>query len=156
MRKSIFQREVHEELLRRMDKLTADRKPTWGVMTPAQMLHHVHLANLMMLGELDVTAKETLFTRTFIRYFILSGKVPSKKTLEKRPIPTMEELNVLKNKITTGYLETERNQVKKELERIITHTSFPARHPFMGKFSKDNWGQLAYSHLNYHLHQFGL
>ena len=87
---------------------------------------------------------------------MLSGRVPPKKQIEKRPIETMNEVNMVKGNIPYDDLNTERNRLKQQWEKLSVQGSFPERHPRIGKMSRDNWGQQLYAHANYHLTQFGV
>jgi hypothetical protein len=156
MKKSLFDPKVKQELVSRLDKLAENTVPQWGIMKPEQMVHHVYMATKIAAGELKVPDRSSFFTRTVLRYFMLSGKVPSIKQMEKRPIETMEEFNMVKANIPYDDLNTERSRLKTQWEKLSSLTSFPERHPRIGKMNRDNWGQQLYAHANYHLTQFSV
>ena len=156
MKKSIFDSKVRSELASRLDKLAETTVPQWGTMKPAQMVHHVYMSTDIASGKLKLGDRSNFFTKTILRYFMLSGMVPSRKQLEKRPPQTFEEINMVKANIPYDDLNTERNRLKQQWEQIAALNNFPDRHPLIGKMSHDNWGQQLYSHANYHLTQFGV
>ena len=156
MKKTIFDPEAKIEILKRLKNLSHDTQPRWGVMKPNQMLRHLIEANKISTGELETADRSNLFTKTLIRYFILNSKVPSIKQIQKRPIVTFPEINVVERNIATADFETEKENFKKDIERVINAKIFAAKSPVMGKMSREDWGKLTYSHANYHLTQFGL
>jgi len=156
MRKSLFDNKVRDELKQRLDKLTDATVPQWGTMKPAQMVHHVFLSTNIASGELKIEDRSNFLTRTVLRYFMLSGMVPPKERGQKNPPQTFEEINMVKRNIAYADLNTERNRLKEQWEKLTAKQEFPPRHPRIGKMSRDNWGQQLYAHANYHLTQFGL
>ena len=156
MKKSIFDPKVKEEVVFRLDKLTETSARQWGTLSPAQMLHHVYLSTKLAEGEMKLPDRSTLLTRTVIRYFILSGMVPSKKRLEKSPPQTLDEINMTKGNIPYDDLNKERSRLKEQWAKLAGMKGLPEKHPLIGKMSKEHWGQQLYSHINYHLTQFGL
>jgi len=156
MKKTIFDPESKADILQRLEKLSPDSQPRWGILKSNQMLRHLIESNKITLGELETEDRSNLFTKTLIRYFILSSKVPSIKQVQKRPIQTVPEINVVERQIVTADFETERENYKKDIERIISARNFAAKSPIMGKMSREDWGKLTYSHANYHLTQFGV
>lgn len=156
MKQTLFDPAVKTELFQRLDQLTSDTGPQWGVMNICQMLRHLFLSYQVALGEIPVTDHSTLFLRTIGKWFVLSGKVPSKRMLEKRKIRTFREINVAKLEIKAADFQTEKNELKKIIERFLQAEKLAPRHPMVGKMSKNDWGYWAYTHLNYHLTQFGV
>jgi len=156
MKKSIFEPGVKEELLQRLNKLQEDTKPKWGIMTARQVTRHMTMAYQVQLGELPIPDRSNFMTRTVLRYFLLSGMVPSPEQAKKRPAQTQPELNVVERKIETGDLATEKTLLIKSMERFIALNDYPNRHFLIGRMKKKHWGYWAFSHMHYHLTQFGL
>jgi hypothetical protein len=156
MRKNIFNEPDRANVLSRLEKLTAETVPQWGKLKPNQMLRHVIEGNKITLGELQVPDRSSFFTRTIIRYFTLSGMIPPRERLEKNPIETFGQIDVIKQNIPAADFATEKANFIADVERIINATKFAERSPLIGKMSKENWGQLTYSHINYHFTQFGV
>jgi hypothetical protein len=156
MKQTLFDAAVKAKLFQRLDQLTPETAPQWGVMNVCQMLHHLFMSYQAPLGEIQAIDHSTLFLRTIGKWFVLSGKVPSKRTLEIRQIRTFKEINVVKMEIPTADFQTEKNELKKIIGRFIRSEKLAPRHPMVGKMSKKNWGYWGYTHVNYHLTQFGV
>lgn len=156
MKKSVFDPAIRAALISRLEKLEGNSIPQWGTMNAAQMVHHLYESTKMATGELILPDKSNLFTRTVLRYFMLSGMVPPKKQLAKKPPQTFDEFNMVKGKIVFTDLNNERRQLITQWEKLNNQTSYPERHPLIGKMNRDNWGQQFYSHAHYHLTQFGV
>src|SRR5918999_1574911 len=57
--KTFWDATTREDVCRRVDRMTPDRKPQWGEFNAAQMLAHLNDAMLMALGELPCASKAT-------------------------------------------------------------------------------------------------
>lgn len=156
MRKSIFDPAVKAEVLQRLEKLNHDTVPQWGVMKPNQMLRHLIEANKIATGEITSANRSNFFTRTLIRKFVLDAKVPSLNMIKKRPIVTFPEINIVERGIHSAEFNTEKQNLIKDIDRVLAAKEFVPRSPLIGKMSRENWGQLGYSHIHYHFTQFGV
>jgi Protein of unknown function (DUF1569) len=155
MKNSVFLESGLNEVKARMAKLTEDTQPQWGIMKVNQMMRHIFEANKIITGEIKVPDKSRLLMRTLFRYFVMRAAVPSKRMREKNPPRTFKDMDVVKTGIQAGDLETEKNNLLKQIVEISKMKQLAERHPLFGKMSHENWGYFMYSHLNYHLTQFG-
>ena len=148
--KTIFDTTTREELIGRLDKLTADTPAVWGKMSLPQMIKHCRLWEEMI-------HENKLFRRPLIGRLI--GPMILKKVLQspefRKNSPTVPETRVTDTNID---LYNERGQ----LIRLIN--SYPQYnlpdnsfiHPFFGKMTREQIGKFAYLHLDHHLKQFGV
>jgi hypothetical protein len=156
MAKTILDPTTLESILQRVDKLTPDTVPQWGVLKPNQMVRHLRAALPINSGELVIPDRSTFMSRTLIRWFVLNSMVPSVERAKKNPIQTLPEINVVKKPIESADLETEKRLFKEAQRAIIIQDKWAARSPLLGKMSKGDQGKLMHSHAHYHLTQFGV
>jgi hypothetical protein len=148
--KTLYDREVCEEILQRIDKLSPDTKALWGKMNVTQMLAHCGAGMDMAAGRIN--ADQTLIGKMIGRFF--KSLYTNDKPFGKGT-PTITEL--IKNDAVD--FEKEKNNFKKllqefsegGLEKCTTHP-----HPFFGKLNPEDWGIGIYKHSDHHLRQFGV
>ena len=144
--RTIFDQATTAELISRIDKLNENSKALWGKMTVYQMLRHCTKWEDLLSGELKV--KRMFLGRLF-------GKMALKKMLKDetgmgRNLPTVPGFSITGD----GDVLAEK---KKWIELVKAHTRFTNDyfiHPFFGKLTKEQMGQLAYKHTDHHLRQF--
>jgi hypothetical protein len=139
---------LSDEIKRRVQSLTADKKPLWGKMTVDQMLHHVNLVLMEALGE--HTAKPNIrgIPEPLVRWAILN--MPWGKGAPTRPdmlIPAGQRYD----------FASERAKCLTMIDRFVGKP-MTAPWPRAANFSMTgkHWSQLQYKHLNHHLTQFGV
>lgn len=145
--KNLFDDSSRQEILDRINKLTADSKPLWGKMSVAQMLAHsilpleLTLTNpkppRQVLGKIlgGLVKKILLSERPFKK------SAPAPKSFQVR---TPQDFNLQKDRIIEIIQKFHRGCIKDFV------------HPFMGEMTETQWGQLQYKHLDHHLQQFGV
>jgi hypothetical protein len=147
--KNLFEKETYGEVIQRINGLTPTTQGQWGKMNVSQMLAHCKEA-------FKVPLSEKKMPRMFIGYLIgwafkakLYNDSPWKKNL-----PTASNF-IIKD-------EREFEKEKAELMALINqfYTGGPEKaglfpHPVFGTFTKAQWGQSMYKHLDHHLQQFG-
>lgn len=149
--KNIFSKEVTEEVLERINKLTKDTQPKWGKMTVSKMLAHC-----CVTYEMVYTNKHQK-PNTFIRWILKT--IVKKAVVSEKPYP--------KNSRTASqFLITDQKDFlkeKKNLENYIIQTQELGEAHFEGKESNSfgkltatEWNSLFYKHLDHHLTQFGV
>jgi len=148
--KTIFDDDVCRELTGRLNKLTAENRPLWGKMSPAQMVKHCRLWEEMIHGN-------QLFKRPLIGRLI--GRLILKKVLQtpefRKNSPTIPEM------LVTG-TDINLNEERRHLITLVN--SYPEYnwpdnsfiHPFFGKMTREQIGILVWLHLDHHLRQFGV
>lgn len=145
--KSLFDSEVYTHTRHRINQLSENSQKRWGKMSVGQMLHHCQgTLNIMLKG--DYGLKPSLLGQLFFKRMLYSD-IPYPKNLrtsrflkEKEPRDfIIEKKNIL---AVLDEFECQRNRVEWKY------------HPAYGYFTKQQWGQLQYKHLDHHLRQFGV
>ncbi len=148
--KNLFDTGVYNEIIQRIDKLTAQSQRQWGKMNVAQMLAHCKEA-------FKVPLSDKKMPRMFLG--LLVGWVVKAKLYNdspwKRNLPTAPNF-IIKD-------ERDFEKEKGELTSLINQFynggpgnvgRFP--HPMFGSFTTEQWGKSMYKHLDHHLQQFGV
>jgi Protein of unknown function (DUF1569) len=148
--KSIYNKTVCDELLNRIDQLSADSKALWGKMNVTQMMAHTAAGMDMASGRLNI---DRVFMGKliggFLKSFYTNDKPFNKNT------PTAAELV----RADSSDFEKEKENLKTlmkafsegGIEKCTTHP-----HPFFGKLKAEDWGIGIYKHTDHHLRQFGV
>ena len=146
--KSIFEQNTYNEIKKRLDNLSEDAQPQWGKMNVGQMVHHCQAPLNIILEKKDYGLKPNWFVKTFFKKSLYNDK-PWKKGLPTAPaFKETEPRNFDEEKKT---LENLMDQLVEQKDR----DDWPI-HPMFGVFTKDQWGQMQYKHLDHHLRQFGV
>lgn len=145
--KNLFDAAVKQDIITRINKLTADAKPLWGKMTVAQMLAHCQMPIGVALGDHKLK-------RTFIG--ILFGPMAKKMlyndTPFKRHLPTDRSFIMKEPKD----FEQEKKDLLNMINRFTEINMIDEPHPFFGKLTKEQWSKGSWKHLDHHLQQFGV
>ena len=147
--KTIFEPDVREGLIRRIERLSENCAAGWGIMTPYQMVKHCNLSEEMFLGK-----------RSYKRLFVgrLFGRLALKSILRddsdlKQSQPTHPEFKIK----GTGNLEAEK---RNWIQNLGAYTQFQENgfvHPFFGPMTREQiGGRYVYKHTDHHLRQFGI
>jgi hypothetical protein len=121
-------------------------------MSVQEMLCHTADQFRMMYGDIQTQNAGNFFTRQILKPLVL-------RMTETLPnLPTVLEIN---QKSGHGTKPTQFARDKDLLKNLLL--SFPIRkdfdlvpHPKFGKLTKQEFGRLAYQHLDHHLKQFGV
>lgn len=147
--KSLFSDDAVSEIRTRIELLQETQNPKWGKMNVSQMLAHCKFPLQVALGELALE-KPNVFKRILFSMFksSLYNDKPWKQNL-----PTTKEFVVSSDK----NFNKERTDLLEEIEKFHAkkeQTEWPP-HPMFGYFTREQWGQMQYKHLDHHLTQFG-
>lgn len=149
--KNIFSTEVSEEVIARINNLTADTIPKWGKMDVAQMLAHL---NVVYEKVYDPNHPKTGSIKRFLLKIFVKSIVVSEKPYKKNS-PTAPEFKMVGEKD----FENEKNrlidyvQKTQELGKDHFHNT---EYPSFGILTGDEWNNLFYKHIDHHLTQFGV
>ncbi len=146
--KNLYDPAVLQEIVQRVDSLSASNTRQWGKMETAQMLAHCTVA-------LEAAANKSHPPRVFIGYIL--GPLFRSQFYNDRPFnrngPTHPQFRI-----------SDQRELEKEKQRLKTiATEFsqagPAActtdpHAFFGKLTAEQWGIGMYKHLDHHLRQF--
>ena len=136
-------------------KLTEGSKPSWGNMTPQQMIEHLEYLYKIASGKIqdfEISTPEKILERAHnslynYRPFIKNFDFPlrEKSTLEDVKYGTLAEAILMFKETREQY----KNYYKENPETIM-------KHPVFGELNKYEWYLLERKHLNHHFEQFGL
>lgn len=144
--KTIFDKATRDELISRINTINENSTAQWGKMNIYQMLKHCTLWEEMTLGK-------KRYKRAFVGR--LFGKIALKKVLKDdapltRNTPTLAELRIKES----GDVSAEKAKWVDLIGEYEHFTDPDFVHPFFGKITKEQIGQLAYKHTDHHLRQF--
>jgi hypothetical protein len=147
---SLFNPADREALCRRFAALEPGAMRQWGRMEPAQMLRHCAISLEDVLGARPV---RQAFLGKLITPLIrgrIFGDKPFRRNAPTDPIYVVSD---------APDFEAERARLATLIDRVVQRGATRTEgmtHPFFGRLSGVEWGQLAYKHLDHHLRQFGV
>ncbi|NNC49578.1 MAG: DUF1569 domain-containing protein [Flaviramulus sp.] len=149
--KNIFEREVTNNLITRIEKLDAYAKPQWGKMSVDQMLAHCNVTYEMIYDAKHPKPNKfkTWMLKAVVKPFVVSEK-PYKKNGRTAPefvIATSKNFVEEKARLI-DYLEKTQALGTKYFDNKPSHS--------FGKLTATEWNNLFYKHLDHHLNQFGV
>ncbi len=139
------------EILERLDSLTPESERQWGTMTVNQALVHMADQFRVMYGEIEAKDVSSFGSRNLTKGMVLKMEKFDENT------PTLLEINQLKG---NGTPPTDFENDKFLLKKILLAFSLKKNHdlqphPYFGNMALDQFGRLAWQHLDHHLRQFG-
>lgn len=146
--KSLFDPKTFSEVKDRINLLSENSQKQWGKMSVGQMLHHCQGTLNIMLDKEDYGLKPNLLAKVFFKRMFYNDtpywkNLPTAKFLkESEPKNFSNEKSKLI--LLLDEVETQRNRTDWK------------PHPGFGYFTKQQWGQMQYKHLDHHLRQFGV
>ena len=142
---TILDHTTRERLIERIQTLTENSKAQWGKMNVYQMLKHCTKWEEMLLERKQY--RQSLIGRLF-------GKMALRDMLKDEPmrpnLPTVPSFKVRDN----GDVEAAKSEW---IDLIRQHDKQKNRgfvHPFFGKLTAEEAGQMSYKHIDHHLRQF--
>ena len=154
MKQNIFERNVYEEVVARINKLTTESKGKWGRLSAPQMIRHLNEACKMAFDEVKVPDQSNLFTRTLGKWLFLRNVKPPGR--QNGTVKTFPQIDIVETGFPVMGIEDEKKSYVATLDRLNKSKDLSKQHPLFGKMSRDDWGLLAYAHADYHLTQFNL
>lgn len=149
--KSLFDKETYNETMQRLNSLTPASQRKWGKMDAAQMLAHCKEAFKVPLS--DTPLKKAPFIMRMIGSLIKSklyNDSPWKQNLPTAPNFLIKDQRSFEN---------EKQQLTELVTKFYTLESGKVGnhpHPFFGTYTKEQWGQAMFKHLDHHLRQFNV
>ncbi len=146
-KRSLYDQQVFEETLNRIDHLTHETKPRWGKMDAGQMLPHCAETIDVANGKpLEGTPFLVSLFRGYIKKMVVGPK-PYSKNLRTHPqYLRTEPVDFAQEK---QHLLDALHKLKAQEGEKIKHTMFGILTP-----EEKGWGM--YKHLDHHLQQFGV
>ncbi len=144
--KSIFDQTAKDEIINRITTLNENSTALWGKMNVYQMIKHCTLWEEMLLGKKQY--KQGFIGRIF-------GKIALKDMMKDQPIkhnlPTMPSFKIADN---AGDIAAAKAGWIKLIEENASKENAGFVHPFFGKLTAEQAGQMDYKHIDHHLRQF--
>ena len=143
--KSVFDKPAREELISRINSLNENSTARWGRMNVYQMLKHCTLWEEMLLGKSQY--RQSFTGRIF-------GKMALKSMLKDEPmkpnLPTVPSFKISGNGDVAASKAEWINLISEHEHQKCSGFV----HPFFGKLTAEQAGQMAYKHIDHHLRQF--
>jgi hypothetical protein len=146
--KSLFDKEVCQEIEDRLANLRPDMHPKWGKMTVGQMAWHCQVPLRVAIKNKPLRKKPNPFIVLFFKKSLYSEKKWRKNlptasfARAKEPKELDEELPVLKKLV-------------REFHHLQNREDWNP-HPLFGSMTPEQWGKMQFKHLDHHLSQFGV
>ncbi|MEP7252375.1 MAG: DUF1569 domain-containing protein [Ginsengibacter sp.] len=145
--KTIFNHDIRNEFVDRINELNKDRKAQWGKMNVCQMIKHCAQWEEMALGKTKY--KQSLLGKVF-------GKMALKNMIKddnpvKKNMPTVPSFKII---TLDGNVEVEKQKWIELIKEYGQFSNDDFIHPFFGKMHQEQIGILAYKHIDHHLRQF--
>jgi len=148
---NIFTKEIVDDIIERINKLTPTTFPKWGKMNVEQMLAHCNVTYEMAFE--NKHPKPNLFVKMLLKLFlkkVITSEVPYKINLQTAP----------------SFLIKDVRDFEKEKERLIAYLfktqqlgevyfDNKSSHS-LGKLTTHEWNNMFYKHLDHHFKQFGV
>lgn len=146
--KNLFEADVKQGILKRIDNLSPQSQAKWGKMNVAQMLAHLQMPMGVAVG----THK---LKRTFLGRIVgpLAKKVLYSEKPFKRGLPTDPSFIMVKHEKD---FEKEKQALISMINNFNEETMIDEPHPFFGRLTKEQWSKGTYKHIDHHLQQFGV
>lgn len=149
--KNIFDKEITDEVIKRIEILTPKTQANWGKMSVSQMLAHCSVTYEMIYT--DKHQKPNVFLRFILKTFVkkhVVNEVPYKKNGKTAPqfiINVDRQFETEKKRLVDFILKTQ--ELGTEYFEGKESNSF-------GKLTAIEWNNSFYKHLDHHLRQFGV
>lgn len=147
--KNVFDKEVSNELIERINKLNEQSQPKWGKMSADQMLAHCNVAYEFVFDKKHPKPKglKKLILKTFVKKFVV-GEKSYKENIRTAPeflISDKKNFDTEKTRLTT-YIAKVQELGEDFFDNKESHS--------FGKLTKTEWSNMFYKHLDHHLRQF--
>ncbi len=148
---NIFSKEVSDNIIERVNKLTSATQPKWGKMGAAQMLAHCNVTYEMIYENIHPKPNGLIkfILKTFIKNKVVS-EVPFKQNSRTAPqflIKETKDFQAEKQRLI-NYISKTQQLGEEQFDNKESHS--------FGKLNKTEWNNMLYKHLNHHLTQFGV
>ncbi|MDW5289629.1 DUF1569 domain-containing protein [Formosa sp. PL04] len=148
---NIFNTDVSEHIIQRINNLKPEVQPRWGKMTVSEMLAHCNVTYEMVYE--DKHPKPNFLMKVIMIAFIkkiVTGETPFKHNGQTAPAFKIKD---------SRHFETEKSRLVEYINKTqkLGKSNFDNKvsHSF-GKLSITEWNNMFYKHLDHHLNQFGV
>lgn len=150
--KNIFEKEVSDEIINRINQLSNNQKAVWGKMSVDKMLAHCNVTYDYTFTP-EKFKKPSAFKKFLIKLLIKNYVVSDK--------PYKQNGQTAPDFIIKGDKDFEKEKAKL-IENInksqqLGNKYFDGKDNFsFGKMTANEWNTMFYKHLDHHLRQFGV
>lgn len=147
--KSLFEETHYQEIRQRVTSLQKNNVRNWGKMNIAQMMAHCSIGFEKAINKTPFEDKSNFLMRTLVKKIVLNAV---KKGDLGRNQKTFADFEIKDERD----FDKEKNRLLENLDAFYQFgfKNEPGKHPYFGKFSKEDWGALQYLHTDHHLKQF--
>ena len=149
--KNIFTKEIADEVIARIENLSATSQPEWGEMSVSKMLAHCCVTYEMVYTDKHSkpNAFAKLMLKLFVKKIVVSDKPYAKngRTASQFIISDEREFESEKTRLI--------NFINKTQELGESAFNGKESHSF-GALNSEEWNNMFYKHLDHHLTQFGV
>jgi len=148
---NIFSKQVTDEIIERINKLSPDSKPQWGKMDAPKMLAHCNVIYEMVYE--NIHPKPNAFIKLILKLFVKNkvvGEKPYPHNVATAPqfvIKSSKDFEKEKKRLTDFI-----NKTQELGEDFFDNKDNPS----FGVLNKNEWNNLFYKHLDHHLSQFSV
>lgn len=151
MIKNIFDPGVSQQIINRINGLTAQSKPKWGNMSVDQMLAHANVTYELVYDNKHPKpgSFKKLILKLLVKNLVVNEK-PYKKSSQTAPeflIATRKDFELEKKRLI-AYIQKTQQLGEEHFDNKESHS--------FGPLTKTEWNNMFYKHLDHHLHQFGV
>lgn len=147
---NIFNHEIADDMIKRINHLSEDTAPQWGKMNAPQMLAHCNVSYEMTYE--NKHPKPNGFMKLILKLLVKNkvvSETPYKKSNPTAPaflIKDEKDFEAEKNRLI-GYIQKTQQLGEREFDGKVS-LSF-------GPLKAIEWNNMFYKHLDHHLTQFG-
>lgn len=149
--KNIFEKQVVDVIIQRINSLTTSSIPEWGTMNVAQMLAHCNVTYELVYD--NKHPKPSFFMKLLLKILVkdyVTNDKPFKKNSGTAPVfkvSTQKDFELEKERLINYILQTQKNGA--------SYFEGKESHSF-GNLTALQWNNMFYKHLDHHLKQFGV
>lgn len=151
MIKNVFDIKDSKDFIERINNLSKDSQPKWGLMSVGQMLAHCNVTYEMVYEDKHprATGFKKFILKLLIKPLVVSEK-PYKNNSRTAPqflITTEKDFEIEKNRLISYIEKTQK----------LGGASFEGKDSnSFGELTQLEWNNMFSKHLNHHLNQFGV
>mgnify|MGYP003605361101 FL=1 len=150
--KNIFDQTDTSHFIKRINTLTEDSFPKWGLMSVDKMLAHCNVT-YELIYESEKHKKPTFITKWILKNFVKSKVTNEIAYKQNLPTAAMFVITDSKN------FEEERKRIIGFIQKTqqLGADAFEGKESFsFGKLTAKEWNNMMAKHLDHHLTQFGV
>lgn len=140
-----------EALLARLRALEPSDARRWGRMNAHQAVCHLRDSFRSRIHHEPITARDNLFTRTFVRWIALHTGLPW-----PHGVRTVPEVDQERGGTRPVDFARDRAELLTLIEQFVPlDAARLGSHPIFGPLTTPEWQHWAWRHIDHHLRQFG-